>query len=228
MDTFHALLCFAFVPFALFILGGWATRARVPRPKVLSAIQHFAAGVVFAAVSIELLPHLITPRHRLAMVIGFLIGVFLLTSLKSLSHAFEKRRGYSLGMIFAVAIDIAIDGILVGMSFIAGIKGGILIAVALSIELFFLGSSTAIELQKTPRSIFALLSMALLFPFFALFGYWIFSMLSVTLFTGMIAFGTSALLYLVTEELLIEAHKKPDSSLITSMFFLGFLLILLM
>ena len=35
-----------------------------------------------------------------------------------------------------------------------------------------------------------------------------------------------ALLYLVTEELLVEAHEKPDTPLISSMFFVGFLALL--
>ncbi len=41
--------------------------------------------------------------------------------------------------------------------------------------------------------------------------------------TGFLSFGLIALLYLVTEELLVEAHEKPDSPLISAMFFVGFL-----
>ena len=37
-----------------------------------------------------------------------------------------------------------------------------------------------------------------------------------------------ALLYLVTEELLVEAHESPDTPLISSMFFIGFLGLLLL
>ena len=39
----------------------------------------------------------------------------------------------------------------------------------------------------------------------------------------MLAFGAAALLYLVTEELLVEAHEVPDTPLLTAMFFVGFL-----
>ena len=42
--------------------------------------------------------------------------------------------------------------------------------------------------------------------------------------TGFYAFGLMALLYLVTEELLVEAHEeKCETPVVTSMFFLGFL-----
>ncbi len=39
-------------------------------------------------------------------------------------------------------------------------------------------------------------------------------------------FGVAALLYLVTEELLVEAHEVPETAATTSMFFVGFLLLL--
>ncbi|MFX5622654.1 transporter, partial [Acinetobacter baumannii] len=41
-------------------------------------------------------------------------------------------------------------------------------------------------------------------------------------------FGLMALLYLVTEELLVEAHEKPDSPFISAMFFAGFLGLMLL
>ena len=46
-------------------------------------------------------------------------------------------------------------------------------------------------------------------------------------FDAVLAFGVAALLYLVTEELLVEAHEVPETALVTSIFFVGFLLLLL-
>lgn len=40
---------------------------------------------------------------------------------------------------------------------------------------------------------------------------------------GVLSFGCAALLYLVTEELLVEAHEVPETSLSTATFFAGFL-----
>ncbi len=42
------------------------------------------------------------------------------------------------------------------------------------------------------------------------------------------AFGLIALLYLVTEELLVEAYEVPERPWITAMFFVGFLLLFLL
>lgn len=46
--------------------------------------------------------------------------------------------------------------------------------------------------------------------------------------TGFFSFDLIALLYLVTEELLVETHETPDSRWITSMFFAGFLALLIL
>ena len=42
----------------------------------------------------------------------------------------------------------------------------------------------------------------------------------------MLSFVGSALLYLVTEELLVEAHEEPETPVLTGTFFLGFVVLL--
>ena len=51
--------------------------------------------------------------------------------------------------------------------------------------------------------------------------------LSGGILAGVLAFGVAALLYLVTEELLVEAHEVRENTVTTSMFFAGFLILLL-
>ena len=46
--------------------------------------------------------------------------------------------------------------------------------------------------------------------------------------TGFFAFGLVALLYLVTEELLVEAHEKPETPFATAVFFVGFFLLIIL
>jgi len=48
------------------------------------------------------------------------------------------------------------------------------------------------------------------------------------LLAGVIAFGAAALLFLVTEELLTEAHEVAENPLLTSAFFVGFLAVFLL
>jgi zinc transporter, ZIP family len=47
---------------------------------------------------------------------------------------------------------------------------------------------------------------------------------SAPVLAAILGFGVAALLYLVTEELLVEAHDTEDTPLVTATFFLGFLI----
>ncbi|MEJ5200907.1 MAG: hypothetical protein WHV66_01625 [Anaerolineales bacterium] len=54
------------------------------------------------------------------------------------------------------------------------------------------------------------------------------SLISGALLAGVIAFGAAALHFLVTEELLTEAHEVAENPLLTSAFFVGFLAVFLL
>ncbi len=49
-----------------------------------------------------------------------------------------------------------------------------------------------------------------------------------TVLAAVLAFGAAALLYLVVEELLVEAHEKAGTAVLSAMFFLGFLLLFIL
>src|SRR3546814_4342108 len=73
------------------------------------------------------------------------------------------------------------------------------------------------ETYRSRLSIFVIVSaLALLLPIGALAAVPV-ATLSPVMVAGFLSFGLMALLYLVTEELLVEAHEKPDTPLISSM-----------
>jgi ZIP family zinc transporter len=43
-----------------------------------------------------------------------------------------------------------------------------------------------------------------------------------------LSFGLAALLFLVTEELLVEAHEEPETPIATAIFFTGFLVFVIL
>ncbi len=55
-QTVLSVSLFALIPVLAAIAGGIIAAVRVPGPGVRSAIQHFAAGVVFSVVAVELSP----------------------------------------------------------------------------------------------------------------------------------------------------------------------------
>jgi len=77
-------------------------------------------------------------------------------------------------------------------------------------------------------SIITVLGLCLLLLIGATLGATLLSGLSGALREAVLSFGVAALLFLITEELLVEAHEVPETPTITATFFVGFLLILIL
>lgn len=96
----------------------------------------------------------------------------------------------------------------------------------LGLELVSLGLSTAPALVRRgmPRSraIAVMGATGLVILLGAAAGHVVAS-LSEEWLSAILGFGVAAMLYLVTEELLAEAHETPDTPIITATFFAGFL-----
>ena len=218
---------YTLIPAGAAIAGAAVAGNTRPGPNLVSAIQHFAAGVVFAAAAGEILPDVMHRGSPLATVIGGAIGVGVMLLVKQL----ENWAKGPVGLLAAIGIDILIDGLVLGIGFAAGPKVGLLLTIALTIEVLFLGLTVANELGESVRSrakiVAITAALALLLPIGALLGTPI-ALLPDPILTGFFAFGLIALLYLVTEELLVEAHETPDRPWVTAMFFAGFLVLLLL
>ena len=225
---------FALLPFAAAVLGTTIAAFRPPRAIYRSFIQHLAAGVVFSVVAVELLPSIIHQRGALIEVfVGFALGVAAMLALTSFSHKLEAKGGDSpLGLLVAVGIDILLDGLLISVSFAAGAKEGQLLTLALAMEFISLGLAVAVALGKNEKRPYrVILASALLFLTVVVgagLGAVIMQSISAVLLEVVLSFGLAALLYLVTEELLVEAHEEPETPAASGMFFLGFLIFLLL
>ena len=220
-------LTYTVFPLLAVLVGAVVAVLRRPGPALTSAIQHLAAGVVFAAAAAEILPQVVHEGSPSATLIGGAIGVVAMLSLKSLEGRFKGP----LGMLGAVGTDILIDGLVLGLAFIAGAKAGLLLTIALTLEILFLGVTVTEELGATVRSKVKIVTitagLGLLLPIGVLLATPVASF-PPEVIGGFLSFGLIALLYLVTEELLVEAHAKPDGPLISAMFFVGFLGLLLL
>lgn len=234
MNNLSATLGYILWPVAFMILGGIAAIFRAPGPRLTSAIQHFAAGVVFAAIAVELLPELVGEHAPFAVLVGFALGVLLMLGVKALTErlgakALSPVRGTAspLGLVATIAVDVFIDGLLIGLGFAAGAEKGKMLTIALTIELIFLGlSATTGQMQAgVTRAKITGVTILLggLVALGASIGILLLGGLKGPILAGVLAFGSAALLYLVTEELLVEAHEVPETPWLTAAFFLGFL-----
>ncbi|MES1973365.1 MAG: transporter [Pseudomonadota bacterium] len=219
-------LAYTLVPVAAVLLGSFIAVIRRPGDAVISAMQHLAAGVVFAAAATEILPQVLHQASPAATLVGGGLGVAVMLGLKQI----EERFAGKVALLAAVGLDILVDGLVLGLAFVAGAKAGLLLTIALTLEVLFLGLSVTTELAEGTRSklrvIAIVAGLALMLPIGALIAVPV-AALSPVVIAGFLSFGLMALLYLVTEELLVEAHAKPDTPLISAMFFVGFLALLL-
>ena len=219
-----SVLGFTLIPVAAAIIGAVISALRPPGAMVTAAVQHFAAGVVFAAAAGELMPDLMHRQSVAGTIIGGAAGVVVMLFIK----AAGARATGALALLVTVAVDIFIDGLVLGIGFGAGPREGRLLTIALTTEVLFLGLSIAPSLGRGSRArvIATTSTIALLLPVGAAMGIPL-ALLSQPLLAGFFAFGLIALLYLVTEELLVEAHALPERPWVTAMLFVGFLSMLL-
>lgn len=226
MNPYIAML----IPALVASLGGLLAVYWNPSHQTRSLIQHFAAGVVLAALAVEVLPE-IGREHAPAWVLigSFTVGGVMMYIMKLWSMRLEEKTEYfgdnafNYGLIAATFIDVAVDGFIIGAGFAAGGNMGLILALGLSVELLFLGLSLVSNTIKGWRVVFMSVALAGVVLTCTLLGNYLLSGASTSILSAILAFGVAALLYLVTDELLVEAHtieEKPSSTL---WLFAGFL-----
>lgn len=230
MNVFKQVLLFSLIPLVTMISGGVIATFKKPGGNIRSLILHFAAGVVFSVVGVEILPDIIKNHSPVLTISGFVPGLLVMLAVRKLTEGKEKITASGVipwGLLTGVGVDILIDGLLLGTGFAAGNTEGILLAVALSLELLSLGMATATELGNNnipgKKSIGLVAGLAMVFFTSAVIGGTILQHASHSVMDTVLSFGLAALLFLVTEELLKEAHEEEETVWHTSAFFGGFL-----
>lgn len=236
LDGVVQVILISAIPVFAAFLGATTAALRPPGRVVRSSIQHFAAGVIFSVVAVELLPEVRRAHDPFEVGWTFAAGVALMllidAAVKRFDHAGEgaSARGPSPGQLVPIGVDLLLDGLLIGIAMTAGLKQGVLLTVALTLELFSLGLAMAVQFGGAKRlvRVLAPTAIACLMIVGAVIGRTVLADASVHTLAGLLSFGCAALLFLVTEELLIEAHESADTAVTTTMFFVGFLIFLLL
>lgn len=214
-------------------IGGsaWAAR-RPPTAKVRSAIQHFAGGLVFAIAATELIPDLKEEHRTAAVIAGFSIGVALMLAIEISAKRLGGGSSSPVATLVVTGIDLLVDGLLLGIAFADGGAVGPLLAFALTIELLGLGVAVALALidagYRPQRTVATTAALSVLVVAGGVLGASALSNLGGEALSVVLAFATAALLYLVTEELLTEAHETEDTPFLTATFFFGFVIVLVL
>ena len=110
-----------------------------------------------------------------------------------------------------------------GAGFAAGGETGTVLALGLSVELLFLGLAVASDRIAGWRIVAVTAALGLTVLGFAVLGSLLLNGASPAVLAGTLSASAAALLYLVTEELLIEAHEVEEKPFATLVLFAGFL-----
>ena len=218
------------------ILGGVIALFWSPNTKMRSAVQHFAAGAVLAAVASNVIPEVERMGTVPGIVSGFAAGVLVMIALKWVvvrsEHQGKQKNKFPVGLAAAAAADTFIDGTLISAGFSANAQLGFLLAIALALELFFLTLSVGVELRegsfKSWQSLAVTGGIALLLVIGAFGAAFFLADASEATLAIVLSFGAAALIYLIAEELLVENIEAEKSIIPTLTLFSGFLALLVL
>ena len=227
------IIAYTLIPVSASAIGGIVAVFWFPGKTLKSIIQHFAAGVVFAAAALELIPK-VREQSPWVAIFGFAAGIATMVALRAVTTRLEGSEGMQnsqtyIGLMAVTGVDMFMDGLITGAGFAAGEGTGLLLTLALVLEFLFLSLSIASHLgQQAPKwkIVAAPTGLSLLTMIGAMVGVTVLGGASAAVLAGVLAFGAVALMYLVTEELLVEAHRVEESPWIAATFFIGFLVYL--
>ncbi len=218
------------------LAGGLLALYRPPGPWLRGFLLYFSAGVIISVVAVEILPDIVRRHAPWQVALGFSLGVALMFSVKHFSEKLETKTtgeaSLPWGIIVAGGIDEMLDGLLLGIGFAVGQKEGILLSCGLAVEVFTFSLAVTATLRSKnisrSKTFGAITVMAACFLIGTLLGITFLKGLSSEMLEFILSFGLAALLYLVTDELLAEAHEMEETPGMTVAFFGGFLIFLIL
>ena len=218
------------IPSAFIAMSGVLALLWQPSHRALSLIQHFAVGVILAVLTTDVFPEIAREHAPAEVLIGsFALGGFMMYLMKKLTDHLEhqaKQAGNAtnIGLIATTFIDATIDGLIIGAGLASSTATGLILAVGLSVEMLFLGLSLMSDTMKGKRMVLLTCVLGLVMFASMWFGYDFLKDATPAVIASILSFGAAALVYLVTDELLIEAHTVEETPVSALWLFAGFLL----
>jgi ZIP family zinc transporter len=230
------LVC-ALILAAIMIAAGVASIFLRPGKTLCTVILHFAGGMVFAVVAVELYPFLRDQKGVLPEAIGFIGGIAILLALRALTHyAVWKKQESSVttplpfNVLIETGENIVLDGFAISIAFAAAARAGVLLTIALAVEALSLGIGAASRFSKSSRAtrIALLFFLGSGYVFASGAGMIALPHLSDVAVAMALSFVSAALFFLAAEEILVEAREIRSTPSRAAAFFGGYVVLLLL
>jgi len=236
-------LIYSLIPSVVAIIGTVGATIRQPGPTLRSALLHVAAGVVLAVVALELLPQVTRARADLVWIVaGFALGVLVMLGVRRLDQSSQEKSesgapdaqkgGWPLGLIAGNVVDQIVGGIVLGVGISAGKNLGALLSLSMTVEDLSFGLAIATVLGTVGATRWQMIGtttgFGVLFVAVAVGGAAVLGVFPHQLISLLLAFGSAALLFVVVEQLIVEAHEIPKGPPLAAALFAGFLLIMVL
>ncbi|ARS38054.1 MULTISPECIES: ZIP family metal transporter [Pontibacter] len=223
MNDYLQVLLYAAMPALGNFFGGVLAEVFKVSEKTLSLALHTAAGIVLAVIGLELMPQALEAEQPFIPVLAFVAGsvffVFLDQGVGYVQSRFggESKKGMSaaIAIYIGVAIDLFSDGIMIGTGSTVAASLGLLLAIGQVPADIPEGFATIATFKSkgVKRGKRLLLSASFAIPIFlgATVGYWGVKDSKEVVKLSLLAFVAGILLTVSIEEMLTEAHDRPDS-----------------
>lgn len=233
-------LIYALIPSVVAIIGTIGATMRQPGSTLRSALLHFAAGVILAVVALELLPQVTQARGQIVWIVaGFVLGVLVMLGVRRLDRRSDptsasgvQKSGWPIGLIAGNVVDQIVGGIVLGVGLAAGKNLGALLSLSMTVEDLSFGLAIATVLGAAGATRWQMIgtttAFGVLFVAVTVAGAAILGVFPRQIITLLLAFGAAALLFVVIEQLIVEAHEIPKAPPLAAALFAGFLLILVL
>ncbi|MDX5422201.1 MAG: ZIP family metal transporter [Hymenobacteraceae bacterium] len=223
MNEFLQVLMYAAMPAFGNLLGGILAEMLNVSEKTLSLALHLAAGIILAVIGVELMPEALEAEPPYIPILAFVGGsaffVLLDRSIGYVQSRFggktKKGMGAAVAIYIGVAIDLFSDGIMIGTGSTVAASLGLLLAIGQVPADIPEGFATIATFKSkgVSRGKRLLLAASFAIPIFlgATVGYWAVKDSSEIVKLTLLAFVAGILLTVAVEEMLTEAHDRPDS-----------------
>jgi ZIP family zinc transporter len=223
MNEFAVVVGIAALAAFLTYLGAPAAERFEVSDKVVNGALQFAAGIIVALVALSLMPPAVRAGSPLTMTLAFFFGgtLFVLlgyfTSKKLAATPEMGANVVSVGLFVGILVDMAIDGVMIGIGSTLTLATGLLLALSLGVSaapLAFVTIATAKRqgMSKEHRRLLAI-SFFLCVLVGAMLGFLVLRDQSLALRLILVALASGFLITMVTQSIIPEANREGEPSL---------------